>query len=540
MKNDILKGFRMNNVMQIPNEGEEIDDLEFMKRYLSGDKLRDMEQFQKVMEFAEECKRRISSENIHEKDYTYDLVDAISDNPLCHKYINQEFDKNKTLYLSKYNDSRIKNDKRFKKASLLKENIAMKALGIVEAAKDETCRKLTALYSIVSHGWKNITRIVENSDIVDLCEIFKSGGKNIPVWDTRIHRVIVTFYLCDVNEKQLEEGPEYYVSVYSALHEKENSENEIISQLTPDRDIVRDIKKIVGGAEGYVSGDIDISFIRKYDDENAMFRKLMYSFGLEPEIVNGASLSSQDIAKLCMIIAENDMDVFEGDQFTFMVIIGLLCKAYQQAKKDFWTIENTSLLNDIAQMEQISSQRERYESENKRLEEELEKTKRELTAAKELIKEKERNEIAFKRIQKEEKQRINEKKELEALRTMVFLEEKNYTISDSSMNDATYEEDLNLVKSKKITIIGGNTNWQKHMAKILPDAKYIGAEQVNTDVSILLSGDIIAFHVKTACHSMYNKVTANLQERNNLVMLNTTNERLSIHKLAEGIRNQGF
>lgn len=67
-----------------------------------------------------------------------------------------------------------------------------------------------------------------------------------------------------------------------------------------------------------------------------------------------------------------------------------------------------------------------------------------------------------------------------------------------------------LLRSKKILVMGGHTNWQNRIKEVYPKLTYIDSDNVNFDVSILKTADYIFFNTLHCSHTLYFKIKENI------------------------------
>ena len=63
-----------------------------------------------------------------------------------------------------------------------------------------------------------------------------------------------------------------------------------------------------------------------------------------------------------------------------------------------------------------------------------------------------------------------------------------------------------LVKGKKIVVIGGHINWQKKMKAMYPDMIIIDGHLANVDIAMFKNADLVLFNTANMSHKLYYKL----------------------------------
>lgn len=124
---------------------------------------------------------------------------------------------------------------------------------------------------------------------------------------------------------------------------------------------------------------------------------------------------------------------------------------------------------------------------------------------------------SFKRQLKEKEKDLNTcsngfdvtEKELSALNQVI-----NIYRSEGSREDTSIKEMSDFIKHHKCVIIGGHISWQDKVKTLLPNIRFVTADEVSKDISFLTNYNIIFFNESINSHSMFNKVKSLIDFKN--------------------------
>ena len=115
------------------------------------------------------------------------------------------------------------------------------------------------------------------------------------------------------------------------------------------------------------------------------------------------------------------------------------------------------------------------------------------------------------RLKQELEKRAENDKELIALRNFVF-EQKEATTPEETVESDEKER----LSAYDIVIIGGSAPWTKTMKNHFPNFSYIGANAVNSDLSLLnRKGVHVFFNTATNSHTQYERVMKVMRQNEN-------------------------
>lgn len=81
-------------------------------------------------------------------------------------------------------------------------------------------------------------------------------------------------------------------------------------------------------------------------------------------------------------------------------------------------------------------------------------------------------------------------------------DDKYLKISDSSLKVK--------LRNLKVLVIGGHVNWQNKLKEIYPEFSYIASDNVNFNVGMLKTADLVFFNILHCSHTLYYKVKENI------------------------------
>lgn len=86
--------------------------------------------------------------------------------------------------------------------------------------------------------------------------------------------------------------------------------------------------------------------------------------------------------------------------------------------------------------------------------------------------------------------------------------------NEGSREDITIKEMSDFIKHHKCVIIGGHISWQDKVKTLLPNIRFVTADEVSKDISFLTNYNIIFFNESINSHSMFNKVKSLVDFKN--------------------------
>ncbi len=103
------------------------------------------------------------------------------------------------------------------------------------------------------------------------------------------------------------------------------------------------------------------------------------------------------------------------------------------------------------------------------------------------------------------------RQELAALRGHLY----HFTEYDEVVEESKRDEIIRNLESKRVTIVGGHTNWVQKIKKLFPDWKYISPNVSVSNISQLVShAEFVYFFTDTLSHSVYGTFIQMVREKN--------------------------
>lgn len=124
------------------------------------------------------------------------------------------------------------------------------------------------------------------------------------------------------------------------------------------------------------------------------------------------------------------------------------------------------------------------------------------TDSKELIKENDSLKKEVQKLQQELQKREDNTKEVIALRDFIF--SMSYSENHSFIDDV--ECNIESIKNKNVTIIGGHPKLQQKLKELFPDWKYISIDINILDEAIIYNSDFVIFNINYLSHKLYYKI----------------------------------
>lgn len=164
----------------------------------------------------------------------------------------------------------------------------------------------------------------------------------------------------------------------------------------------------------------------------------------------------------------------------------------------------------------------KYMEENQNQNERLKSLKEEIVQLKEMNN---RLLLELNSLRKEQKQQIvleeerdKNKKELQILRETLFSGEEVVP----ELEHMDLETQIDYIKSFKLTLVGGHPNFHKNIKRILPSIKIVGAEQLSISLDFIKKMDALIFVTSYNSHSQYKRIQKYWDSDNTrLIFINT-------------------
>ena len=441
------------------------------------------------------------------------FVEAIISNSKIEPKINDLYEKHKYRAYELARNYEFYNHPMLSDGSIRREVYAKRTLGLI-LLTNENEEVYIDMRDIIINGWKHINNYCYREDVVDLKEIvnrFTSHSLNDDEFNAILllslvlaeeyHKTVVPEdFVNKIFDSYALRLWHYQKNMYRFSYKNVKSNRKLFDKGVKIKDRFFDnFGKIKYVHDLYHSDDEDLN---KYTDHISMIfdsEDMMFVSMLD----NDTLIDEKDIIELAALyfLMTGNQNREESAKF---IISGLYLKytikAYKDVK-DFYFKNNQETM--YYQLEKQDKHIISLEKENRSLKANLEaqgiENKRLKTEYKNSI-EKE-NILLHKEIEKLNKEiyELNkDKKELLALREIVFKEEKEETSNHFS--------DIAIPPINAI-IAGGHSNWHNKLKEFLPDTfKYLEGDNNNFDTNILNNIDHVFIYTNFMGHGFYYKL----------------------------------
>lgn len=450
--------------------------------------------------------------------------------------IRRKYEEKKWTYFEAYKNSKYANDPLLTcYPTEVEENIRM-LIGIYEVS--EANDNYDILLSIIKNQYKDLYRFVESKKMFDEMEFInylkkKSKGK-FPDTRTFIYSLFVAVFLCHTANKNFSLVLSTAESMFGLTHTPNTPEKREEEWNNNFRNMQEQVQQLseahflpipkehfrLWEYIGYQMHQVDVDIERGMNVPSARIANIqdrvnafvalgdvVESFGIDPIEIQNTTLPPEEMRRILQeytLILEDHKDI----QIDFNVFFSIyyymrrLAVMYQDAK--------TRLLDTSEEEKFVFAMNK--EKEMKEREEKLEKVEAEAKSRSKLQKEK--NEELQKELlayQKKEKQWMKEreeqeknKKELTALRTLLYRMEE-----DAEQEEVGAEQLQSMTEAvlrKRIVFFGGHPNWIQKTKEFFPDARFLEVDDINRKLSFIQNYDVVCINADYFNHGFYAKL----------------------------------
>lgn len=147
--------------------------------------------------------------------------------------------------------------------------------------------------------------------------------------------------------------------------------------------------------------------------------------------------------------------------------------------------------------ERLSSLKEKQQIQ-KQAELEINKWKEELKKANRQIEQ----------LRQELQETVQNNKEVHSLRQYISTQQEELASNKPSLST---EEILKSLRKKKCAVIGGHINWQQKLQALLPEYRYLHADELNRDMRYIDALDAVFINTSVLSHALYGKLMNNME-----------------------------
>jgi len=450
-------------------------------------------------------------------DITVFVANALASKPELYKDIDRIYKRQKYRFYRSAKENNLYNHPLLTSGSLLREEYAKKVLGIL-------CVYPTLLLPLLKKGWKKVFALIQNKPVINLEDILTKAIPDIEkVTDDEINNtMIAAIALIQLLNKDLVQNNFYYK--FSEVFEQRLRHAEGWKRLNWETleskyKIKAETIKADLYQHKYIRPNL-YSFTR--DEELAKISEAIgFIFDLErmdTSILEEIQYNDKDISELASAYFLTHWNLNKNDAARFVVsgmyIKGLL-KAYRRVKEQYFANNRETLFIELEELEQQNAKLlekvAQLEIENQRLSRENNELRKQAESGYkqaageyqaqireiigELVKLKTENEL--------------DKIELAKLRELFFslnVENVSDNIKDACVN-------LEQLRNLRAVVVGGHERWQQRLRNLLPEWKYIGAEQVNFPLNLLDKVDVVFFYAGYVNHAVYYRMINEIRRR---------------------------
>lgn len=433
------------------------------------------------------------------------LSEALGYNKSTYLYIDKVYQKKRYEFYNQAQENTYFNHYILNSGSILQVEYGKKALGIVSYVQKNYDKEIhDDLIEIIKKGWAYVYSYVQSSTEISLEKFYKKVDKryenlkkvNDEVVFTDVNVLII---LADLMNKKICEDDSL-----QDLFEKQSSRieyHEIMKKTIPmiietNKTKINELKRMMHQRTGEISNFT--LFLNKFGKHPYLNRiaSLFKNEEVSLSVFQGVKYSSIDIDYIFSLFSafseEAEIDCEELERFYidallvkgFIKVINNLKKQYFQRNQEIIQIEAENLERKL-----------------KDANEELEALKNiEAMQSKMLL-------CSEKRIKALEKQLEKEKGKTDKANDSLVIFVPNYEQSDIMI-------DFDMLKDKKVAIIGGHQRWHTKMKEVLSNSFFISPDTLNFDTNILLNSEAVFVYTNYLNHGMYYKVMEYAKSKN--------------------------
>lgn len=481
------------------------------------------------------------------------MIIALGTNEKLHAEIDKVYETNPHLYYRTYRESDFVDDEFFQLFPTVDFLHIKRVTGIVQVAYQE--ENLQPIHNLIKKGYNAIYRYVTKHKVADYSYIMKLILRGRTLEEIKeqeiMNGIVIATYLLNLSKKPVINQTEvlewltinykHMLNMVIGLH---NPYTEQIKQKRTDVDRwmkelrVKDahfnvgniLDNIIDNEANQILRDKGMDPLKVPGELFRMVRSTTFSMGKQspvigflsgllkiigiPEALYSKTLSKQEyekyFAQFTYLCETNNIP--QADRFNLMIaglIFAGVSKEYEETRnnslkeveeQNYYEIEKNNekhqqIIQEVKQKEsRLNIQFVVQKESNQKLEEQNEQLEREVA-----------------RLKQELEKRAENDKELIALRNFVF-EQKEATTPEETVESDEKER----LSAYDIVIIGGSAPWTKAMKNHFPNFSYIGANAVNSDLSLLnRKGVHVFFNTATNSHTQYERVMKVMRQNEN-------------------------
>jgi len=422
-------------------------------------------------------------------------------NKKSYHLIDKVYNENKEVYFSYAANSEYYNKPPVITGTPLQIEYTRKILGILlyfyNTGDTEIYKKLVDIFKKSFNYLYQLIQSYKEIEILKIMEKFKEDIYKNYAWTGIIYSIMTLFGASLLNKPiKKDEHYQFFINIMS-FRERHDLKDE--KRLTPSqlKAFSKEGKILKEKLEKFKPQLINCEFVGK----NEEYIESLFAFMMDVENVsileileeNMDSKTLDEIFAFVYVIRnffdkplESEADLQEAyESFIAMFYVRALLKEFNKYKEFY--LQNADIVHE----------RDKLKIENENFKQEIEDLKKQIEA---LYSQREILLTNITKLQKEIKNYEKDLQELAKLREVIF--EENIEVQDIKE-----ELDLNILKSKKLVIIGGIKDWVNGLKKCLSDSTiYLEAGRVNYDEnSVFQNTDLVVFNTKYLSHTAYYK-----------------------------------
>lgn len=457
--------------------------------------------------------------------------------------VDKIFDTNKILYMEAYKRSDLYKNKLMETVDINTALYAEKVAGILQCSIES--KNYTQVLELYKKAYKKIYSNIKNLKVItekDFAKYINPGvdGNYEYISTVYIYSLLNKF---DLTEMQVE----YFKRILKdmailAIYQDTNYSKEVVDKYIGR---INELRDYLGIQKGSYNGEELVEIILRNDTARYNKSKILTPWEMIPD--NDTSFKIEKIGEVGRYIGAmegffkylriNTSELLKNTTFTgteinqwlLSFILGEIFNNFKDSDKSMFLINTlyTLALNKSyknLRASYLKAVNEDYLLEIDKLQTKLTNSINKVTAEKESL---EKKEDALKKREKElleeierlklENSRLKtEAKEGESLKQEV-VKLRNYVFDLNNLNtdeaELEHEVNIDLLNNKNIVILGGTLNWEQKMKEVLPNATFVGNEQMNTSINFINKKSIVFINTKMK-HAFYYKIKSVLDKVN--------------------------
>lgn len=467
------------------------------------------------------------------------LCEGLSVTPRSYKYIDQVYNKHKFEFKEAAENSDFYNHPISKVGTVKQTHYYIKFLGIITSNVEESESYVDYIFEKTFKYENTYIRNITTLNLTDYMMAFVRKNKGIDnLSDDQINTsVLVVYTLAQIKDIPVNTSDSTYQSMLETLHRREQSCR------LPQGHVKKEHKKLIKDYElkiknrfpsffrpsGYVTPDeaieglsININKLNESQRFWGMIESVQDDENLSlSQCVGTDFLKDPEISKLVELYflynGTDDIDIDSMIKDMYPIVqLKYLAREYNKARDYFLSNHDEELEDEVKKLQvaNIELQREAITQKST-----VDSLLIEISKLNHEIK-------SIKNLEFDEDSRL----ELNRLREYV------YNISEENEYSEVIKDESSIIDTKGI-IIGGHVNWQNKLSEKLPNFKFITADQLNVDPSMITNFEIVLFNTTYLNHSMYYKFIGALRTYDIAFdYIDSTNIDIALKQIKEAIK----